>query len=497
MYCEIDRVDQAQIHQAFGGLRLAKHQPGRYNGYRVVSDAQKLNDLARGNSVLDYAEMIDVRTGQGGDFHQTRHGETTTGGDRCDRAITAAWMILKVVPDIRCTRQATDKCAGNRQGLVREPLRELRAGVLDHEIGSVDLIAVDDISLAIVAAQEFFIGDEAVRSATGSIAIVGGRNCCRETTADVQNAIVRNAIGAIKQHQQLCESYDTIEVTVRVNQRRFICMQNAPRDECVLIVSVEICQQFVEEDIRGGQGSVERTPVFDSIEDRIGRQQVVERLDVIANELDFVRGGERRTVGLMDFRGTVVPQGPCVIQDLAHQARGRLDAEIVVQHHERRAGSLVGNARLNQHVDWKETRRGIIGGALDVAAGDQAARAVRHDIDRVRHAVCQRGPCRHRLVHPVSEVIEPSVECRVEQRGRRDVAQGTVIDVVRLGYRHPPIPECGVQGSGRSGICAVDVTDVGEGLDDVGIAFGNGFEGQARRIEATIQEPLFQGRVAC
>ena len=79
--------------------------------------------------------------------------------------------------------------------------------------------------------------------------------------------------------------------------------------------------------------------------------------------------------------GPVVPQGPRIVQDLGQQARRGLDAEIVVQHQERRAGALVRHAGLDQRVNRHQVRRRVVGGALNIALGDQAAGAMGDHVD--------------------------------------------------------------------------------------------------------------------
>ena len=264
---------------------------------------------------------------------------------------------------------------------------------------------------------------------------------------------------------------------------------------------VQVLQQVIAAG-RGVQNRKDLAGVLDAVEERVGGQQIFQRSDVLADEVNFARQpgvGNRRAVRIAD-RVARLEQLVGVVDQCAQEAAGRLQAEIVVEHAERRPSTLVGDPGLNQRVDRQQVVVGNvigIGVALQVAARNQAASAVGNDIHPGRRRAGKRLPSRGRLVHPVSKVVESRVETVEGPVGDRQVCnirQDTIVDSVRGdGDGCAPIPQRFVKRSVDAGVVgAVGVAGVDQRLDDVGVGIGQGFQDQLGRIDAAGQVPVLQ-----
>ncbi len=237
--------------------------------------------------------------------------------------------------------------------------------------------------------------------------------------------------------------------------------------------------------------------IVDVIEERIGREQVVQGGNVLVDELDLGREG-----GVADHAAVRVADAGAglhhlvgVADEVGQEAGGRLEAEVVRQHPKRRAGALVRHAGLDQGVDRQQAPAAGVGRALEVAAGNQAPGAVRDQVHRRRDRPRQVVPCICRLVQPVSQVVHPGIEAVervIRNRGRRDVREHAVLRPIgRHRHRHPPIPQRHVERAVHPGLVRpVGVPDIDQRLHDVRIGLLEGLQHQLGRINPPRQIPI-------
>ena len=166
---ELDRIDHAELDQTNARLHIVQQQAGGNRRAGGVGNAEQLEDLALRRLVVRDFGVLQILAREPGDLHHAGRGEAIARREGGDRTVTAARMVLELVPGLGRARKAADERAGERQDLVRQAERRLRPRVLDRQVAGVDRVAVDDVGLAVEQAQQLGVADDAVGRAAGIV----------------------------------------------------------------------------------------------------------------------------------------------------------------------------------------------------------------------------------------------------------------------------------------------------------------------------------------
>ena len=211
----------------------------------------------------------------------------------------------------------------------------------------------------------------------------------------------------------------------------------------------------------------------------IGGEEALDGRDVGDNE-GF------RAEGVADGRADDVPVGPVdglagkvhpvgLVHDLGEDDLvGDVGTEIVLEGIPCLGRAPVGHRHEEEVVDLGEAAgvvRGRIGVALDVGAGNESARAVGDDVNRVRPRPVKLLPAVEGGLHPVAEIVHPEFVDVVGQAGVGQALDMAVVGAVERTGRHAPIvgrlPE-GVPELVAGGVFQGDadvVIEAGQGVD--------------------------------
>ena len=272
-------------------------------------------------------------------------------------------------------------------------------------------------------------------------------------------------------------------------------------------VGVGVVDVQVEEQRVGGQALVGAVGV--RVQEGVDGEEIPQGRHVLGEEICLPRdggSGDGIAGGVDDVAGRVVDVLPTqqqvvgLVEGEGQQARAGLLAEVVVDQAEDRARALVRHADLHQRLDEGQVAGRAVGGALDVAARHQAAGAVGDQVDGGRQRARQALPGAGGLIEPVGQVVDAGVQ-QVGGRGGEGVGEGGDGDVGefavraavgRIGHRRAPVPERGEQRPDARQPRPIDVAEVLERLEEIGVGLAERIQGQLAGMEASVEKPLFQ-----
>ena len=248
--------------------------------------------------------------------------------------------------------------------------------------------------------------------------------------------------GVVRALVQLLDREVDVEPGVQVEQER-VARAGAGRDGVDRLEPTAL----VEERVRRQQSACGRDVEADEV-DVVGEPDVLVRVArvrvVVAGDAEHAERPDDVVVRPADVARVVrverVDQPlPRLVDDLReHERERRLAVPVVLEHGVGLRGAAVRDADHDQVVNLREgevarsrARDVAVRAALDVRASDDAARAVRDDVDVGRPRPVRREPRVRSLLQPEPEVVDAVLERAVGDRRAGEARKRAVEDVVR------------------------------------------------------------------